>query len=140
MMFMELINLVIIALLGEAIWETLKLIWDKGKFSWDRIGALVVGLIVAIGTGFDIFTLSGIPISIPYVGLILTGILISRGANFVHDLLSKLQSPAAQQLLPLITSTNGKVDIPSTSNNTSAEKIIDNLQTKGNGLPPAAQT
>ena len=89
---MELVVLVIIALICEAVWETLKMVWQEGKLSIDRIGALVIGLLIAFVTSCDIFQLINIPVVIPYVGIVLTGILISRGANFVHDLLSKLQT------------------------------------------------
>lgn len=84
---MNIINLVILALIGEAVWETSKMVWQNGKFSIDRIGAMVIGLLLAIGTGLDLMSMFNIPINIPYVGMILTGLLISRGANFIHDLL-----------------------------------------------------
>jgi hypothetical protein len=89
---MELIVLVIIALICEAVWETLKMVWQEGKLSIDRIGALVIGLLIAFVTNCDLFKLINIPVVIPYVGIVLTGILVSRGANFVHDLLNKLQN------------------------------------------------
>ncbi|WP_175574639.1 hypothetical protein [Syntrophomonas wolfei] len=54
--------------------------------SIDRVGALVLGITIALGTGIDLFATVGLPINIPYLGLILTGIIISRGANFIHDL------------------------------------------------------
>lgn len=50
------------------------------------MGALVLGITIALGTGIDLFATVGLPINIPYLGLILTGIIISRGANFIHDL------------------------------------------------------
>ena len=31
------------ALLAEAVWETGKLVWQKGKLSIDRVGALLTG-------------------------------------------------------------------------------------------------
>jgi len=92
----ELLKLVILALIGEAVWETLKMTWQQGKFSIDRLGALLVGLLIAIGTGLDLFALVKVPLSIPYLGLVLTGVLISRGANFVHDLLKKLEPQGLQ--------------------------------------------
>ena len=85
------IVLVVIALICEAVWETLKMVWQEGKVSVDRIGALAVGLIIAFVTGADLLNLAGIPVTIPYVGIALTGILISRGANFIHDLLKKIE-------------------------------------------------
>lgn len=89
---MDFISLIIISMLGEAVWETLKMVWQKGKFNFDRIGALAVGLLLSIATGADILSYVGISSKIPYVGSILTGILISRGANFMHDLLASVSN------------------------------------------------
>jgi hypothetical protein len=88
---MTILGVVVIAFIVEAVWETLKMIWQQGKVSIDRIGALVVGLLVAFASGIDLFVLVELPLQVPYVGLALTGILISRGANFIHDLLKKIQ-------------------------------------------------
>lgn len=89
---MSILSLVILALLGESIWETAKMIWQDGKLSLDRIGAIVIGELLAIGAGIDLLSLAGVPLHIPYLGLILTGLLISRGANFVHDLLQNIDN------------------------------------------------
>lgn len=89
---METLQLIIVAILVEAIWENIKMIWDNGKASIDRIGALVIGILVCVLTGIDIFPIVNIPISIPIVGSVLTGIIVSRGANFVHDLLEKINA------------------------------------------------
>ena len=89
---MNMLSLLVIALLGEAIWETAKMVWQNGKLSADRIGALIVGVALTVGSGLDIFTLVGISLKIPYLGMILTGILISRGANFIHDLLASISN------------------------------------------------
>ena len=92
----EILKLIVLALIGEALWETLKMTWQQGKFSIDRLGALIVGLLLAVGTGLDLFSLVQIPLNIPYLGMALTGVLISRGANFVHDLLKKIEPQGLQ--------------------------------------------
>lgn len=89
---MEVLNIIILACIGEALWETLKLTWQKGKVSEDRIGAIVVGVIIALSTGVDIMHALSIPMRVPYLGTIFTGLLISRGANFTHDLISTLNN------------------------------------------------
>lgn len=89
---MDILSLVVLALIGESIWETLKMTWQDGKFSIDRIGALVVGILLAFGSGLDLMELVGIPLVIPYLGMFLTGLLISRGSNFVHDLVSSVNN------------------------------------------------
>lgn len=85
---MDLSKLIVLAAISEALWETSKLIWDEKdkKVIVDRAGAAAIGILVAIATGLDLFKLSGMPISIPILGQVLTGLLLSRGANFVHDI------------------------------------------------------
>ena len=85
------IQLVILALLAEAIWENLRMIWENGKFNINRLGALILSIIIAVGTKIDLFELLNLNMFIPVLGSIFTGILISRGANFIHDLLTKIQ-------------------------------------------------
>ena len=87
---MSIVTIITIALLVEAIWETLKMVWQEGKININTIGALIVGIAVSILAKIDIFTMQGITLSIPLIGWILTGILMSRGANFIHDLFNKL--------------------------------------------------
>lgn len=89
---MSILNLIIISMIAEAVWETLKMVWQKGKFNFDKIGALFIGLIIALATQMDMLSMLGIPSHIPYIGILLTGILISRGANFMHDLLSAVNN------------------------------------------------
>lgn len=85
------IKIMILALLSEAIWENLRMIWDNGKFSINRLGALIISIIIAIATKINLFELLDIEI-IEILGSIFTGILISRGANVVHDLFTKIQN------------------------------------------------
>jgi hypothetical protein len=82
---------VVLATLAEAAWETSKMFWQEGKFSWDRVGALLIAELIAIGTGADVFGALGYPLNIPWLGVILTGLLMSRGANFIHELLTGVQ-------------------------------------------------
>lgn len=77
--------------LAESIWQTLKMVWQKDKLHPDTLGALIIGVIFAVATGMDIFHLLGIPVRVPYLGEVFTGILASRGANFLHDLMQIAQ-------------------------------------------------
>ena len=80
-------KLLIIAASVEALWETLKMFWDGSKVDINRIGSAVLGILLCILANVDFFVLVGVELSIPIVGVILSGLLVSRGANFVHDLL-----------------------------------------------------
>lgn len=89
---MNLLQYAVAASVVEALWETTKMFWQNGKFSYDRVGAVFFAELIAIGANIDFLAAVGLPIYIPYVGRILTGLLISRGANFVHDLLGNLNN------------------------------------------------
>lgn len=86
------LKVVAVAIIAEAVWETLKMTWQKDKYATiDRAGSLLLGLLLAFATDIDILALVDIKVKF-YVGTILTGILISRGSNFVHDLLGTINS------------------------------------------------
>lgn len=87
---MEYAQLVIVAILIEAIWENVKMVWQNGKLSIDKIGALVISILICTLAKIDIFPIVNLSISVPVIGSILTGIIVSRGANFVHDLFNKI--------------------------------------------------
>lgn len=88
---MDITEILIGASLVEALWETGKMTYQKGKVSADRVGALVIGVGVAVAGGLDACAAVGIPMAVPYLGSVLTGVLLSRGANFMHDILGTMQ-------------------------------------------------
>ena len=87
----DVFQLILLAAVAEAIWETLKLVWQKKKLHPDVLGSLIIGILLALATGLNFFELVGLPIINPYIGQVLTGILASRGANFIHDLVKIAQ-------------------------------------------------
>ena len=88
---MEYAALVIVAILVEAIWENIKMVFPNKKFSISMLGSLLVSILICVLTKVDIFPVVGLSISIPVIGSVLTGIIVSRGANFVNDLFTKLK-------------------------------------------------
>ncbi len=89
---MEFIQLLIIAATLEALWETCKMFWQEGKINVDRIGAAVLGVFLCLTSGIDFFVMVEIPLLVPYAGMVLSGLLISRGANFVHDFIATVEN------------------------------------------------
>ena len=87
---MEYAQLLIAAILVEAIWENLKMIWEEGKVSINRCGSLLLAMLICILGNIDIFPVVGITLNVPIIGAGVTGIIVSRGANFVNDLFTKL--------------------------------------------------
>lgn len=93
-----LLPLVIVAFLIEAVVETVKPLWDPEKRTElpDRLAGLAVGELTAIVGGFDVFAANSVPLANlealgAWPGIVLTGILLSRGANFMHSLVNLAQ-------------------------------------------------
>lgn len=88
-------------ILIEAIWENVKLMlpnkWFMAEhtkgFPLDRIGAFVVALVVCLVAGaiLDLMFVLGVFPTVTIIGLVLTAFLLSRGSNYWHDLVSRVQ-------------------------------------------------
>lgn len=89
---MDYAQLIIIAILVEAIWENLKMIWDKNKLNINMLGSLLLSMIICVLARINIFKIVGIELIVPIIGYLLTGIVVARGANFVNDLFTKLNN------------------------------------------------
>jgi hypothetical protein len=60
---------------------------------WLALGiSLVLGLLVAYTYDIDLFKLVGLEARLPLVGGILTGLIMSRGANIVSDIVGRLNA------------------------------------------------
>lgn len=55
-----------------------------------RIAALVISILLCIAACADIFAAIGVVFRLKLMGTVLTGIFASRGANYISDLLSKI--------------------------------------------------
>jgi hypothetical protein len=85
-----LITVFVMAFLVEALVEYGKLIF-KGQINWTQLIALLIGVGLAFLFDANLFALLGIPMTLPIAGVILTGVLGSRGANYLADVVKKLQ-------------------------------------------------
>ena len=83
-------QLIILAILVEAIWENGKMVWEDGKFSYDKLGALLIALMFAFALQADLLSLVGFTPRHSLPGIIGSAFIISRGGNIVHDLIDKI--------------------------------------------------
>ncbi len=60
------------------------------NFCWQMALSLALGILVAVAYKLDLPSYFNLESDIPYVGCVLTGILLSRGSNYVFDLIKKL--------------------------------------------------
>lgn len=58
-----------------------------GKIHWQMVCSVLLGVTVAAAYGLDLPALAGLKAGVPYLGCVLTGILIGRGSNYVFDLI-----------------------------------------------------
>ena len=81
--------LIVLALLVEAIVETIKQALTGGV-KWPAVAAMAGGIGICVAAGAGIFKILGI--SFPaWLDAAITGILVSRGSNFISDLFGKLK-------------------------------------------------
>ncbi len=80
---------IMLAVVLEALIEYVKDIVRK-DFAVEKGIAIAVGLVFAFGAGLDIFELAGIEFRYPYVGTVIMGLFLSKGANWLHDFFDKL--------------------------------------------------
>lgn len=66
-----------------------------GAFSWEMVTSLIIGVIIAVAYKIDLLKMLDFESKFPYVGSIVTGILLSRGSNYIFDLINKLFSYTA---------------------------------------------
>ena len=84
------------AIVVEGVISYVKMIIVDHKVNWQTIIAILLGVGVGVAFGLDLFALVGIEARIPHVGSALTGILISRGSNYMYDLLKNVRAHTAE--------------------------------------------
>lgn len=86
----KMFSIVTFAILIEAIITYINEFYAQGTLCWQMIFSLILGITVAVTYKLDLPSYFNLKSEIPYVGCILTGILLSRGSNYLFDLLGKL--------------------------------------------------
>ena len=83
-------GIVAFSILVEAIVTYVNQFFVHGVFSWKMLLSIVLGILVAVSYNLDLPAYFNLNSKIPYIGCVLTGILISRGSNYVFDIIKKL--------------------------------------------------
>ena len=94
---MEAITMVLIlAMMIEAVVQVFKG-WvpetaNVPKWLWPA-ASTALGVTLCLLAQVDLLTILGVELMTPLVGQVLTGVIISRGASFVHDLWQNIKDP-----------------------------------------------
>ena len=78
------------AILIEAIITYFNQFFVQENFCWQMLFSIILGIIIAVAYKLDLPAHFNLKSQIPYVGCVLTGILLSRGSNYVFDFLNKI--------------------------------------------------
>ena len=89
----------------------LKMLEDKQyKVAVTQLGAVVLAVILCFATGANVYALLGITFSVPWLGILLSGIFASRGSNYLADIIKRLQNPSFGDIVfedePKLSTTN----------------------------------
>lgn len=83
---MNFFAIVFLAIIVEGIITYTREIVVNKKLQWQVFVAICLGVLVSIAYNVDLLALAGLVSTIPFLGCVLTGILISRGSNYIFDL------------------------------------------------------
>ena len=89
---MSFFGLIFSAVIIEGIITYIKTFFVEGRFKWQMLVGVAIGILVALVYNIDLFAMVGLTSVVPFVGCALTGILISRGSNYIFDLIKNLQT------------------------------------------------
>lgn len=80
-------KMIMVAILIEGIVTYFNEFFVSGNMPWQMICSLALGIITSVSYKLDLPKHLGLKSTTPYIGSILTGILISRGSNYLFDIL-----------------------------------------------------
>ena len=77
------------AILIEAIITYFNQFLVQENFCWQMLFSIILGIIISVAYKLDLPAHFNLNSQIPYISCVLTGILLSRGSNYIFDLISK---------------------------------------------------
>ena len=88
---------IVMAVTVEALIEYVKQIAKalssgEDKAAATQVVSILLGVLLCLAVGADVYGALGVAFSVPWVGTVLTGIFASRGSNYISDLAKRLQN------------------------------------------------
>ncbi|MTI94969.1 MAG: hypothetical protein FH749_05690 [Firmicutes bacterium] len=84
--------LIVMALLVEVSVDILKSAVPFIHGQRSQLSSMVLGVCLTVATATGLLSMMGVQMSLPWIDWFLTGLIISRGSNFIHDLLAKIRT------------------------------------------------
>lgn len=60
---------------------------------WLKYVSAVMGVVVCVAYNADILATLGVVSTVPYIGAVITGLIVGRGSNFLNDFYAKVKTP-----------------------------------------------
>ena len=86
----KIVEITTFAILAESLITYFKEFFIGGNFSFSMLFSVILGIFIAIAYKIDLLEQVNLKSNISYIGNILTGILISRGRNYIYDILKSI--------------------------------------------------
>lgn len=85
-----------ISVVVEGLVTYAKMLVVDRKIEWQIVVAVVLGVVFAVAYGIDVFALLGMNSIIPYFGSVMSGVLMSRGSNYIFDMFKTIRTLSKQ--------------------------------------------
>lgn len=86
----KIVEIISFSILIESLITYFKEFFVNDDFSFSMLFSIILGIVIAIAYKLDLPEYLDLKSSVPYVGNFLTGILISRGSNYLYDILTSI--------------------------------------------------
>jgi len=89
----SIVLIIVLAVTVEGLVEYVKTLMSADKKTIIiQMSALIASVVLCLASGADLYVFLGVSFVYPVIGVILTGVFASRGANYVSDLIKRLQN------------------------------------------------
>ena len=92
-------NLLVLALFTEVMTNIVKNFFPNLTGIYSNLISGLLGIFVCFGTKTGFFQLMEIPLNPTLIDYLLTGLIVARGSNFVHNMLDTLKPAAPARLM-----------------------------------------
>ena len=86
----EISRMLMVCMILEGIITYINNFFVLGELHYQMVLSLIFGIFISVAYKIDLLKLVNIESEIPYVGSVLTGIIFSRGSNYLYDFMSKI--------------------------------------------------
>lgn len=96
----SIITVLLLAMLVEALVDYGKMIFVEHKVVWPKVATILCGIALAVLANIDMLAALGVVFIVPYVGCVITGILISRGSNYLFAFIKRFTEVKSGATVP----------------------------------------